>query len=70
MCDNRCLGHHLLIDGSIKAVGLAKRRVSCFRFFFNVKVDDVGEGNAGSSLHAAQDDPNLVKARGRRVHID
>ena len=70
VCDNWCSGHHLLIDGSIKAVGFAKAQVPCFRFFFVVKTDDVGEGNAGASPHVAQDDSNLVEARGRRVHIN
>ena len=49
---------------------MTKTRAFIFILFFNVKADDIGEGNAGASPHVAKDDSNLVEARGRRVHID
>ena len=70
MDNNGCSGQHFFINQTIRAIGLTKTWIILLVFLLDVEADDVGEGNAGASRHGVQDNPNLVKARGRRVHIN
>ena len=59
----------VLVDRSEFTADLAETEFSLPAFWDEMEANDIGQGNAGASLHGVEDNPDLVEARGRRVHI-
>ena len=70
MFGNGSLGHHFLVNQTVSTADLTKAQVSFEAFWIYMETDDVGQGNPGGSPHGVKDNPNLVEARGRGVHIN